>query len=107
MNNRKAGDDFKMGKRSGKFTAEELIKDNEVLGLDGVAQILENIIQLLSDKIEKGRITDFKKLELLIKMIKTLTNVSKVYADIKQVQKVEDLERKMEILEKNLEKEDK
>lgn len=74
----------------------------DVLGLDGVSEILENEIQTLSKKIKSGRIKDEKKEELRIKMIRTLAYLSKTYAAIKQAQKVEELEKKLEILEKKL-----
>jgi len=39
-------------------------------------------------------------------MIRTLAYLSKTYAQIKQGQKVEELEKKLEILEKSLKKDD-
>ena len=41
-----------------------------------------------------------KKEEVRIKMIRTLAYLSKTYARIKEAQKVEELEKKIEILEK-------
>jgi len=78
------------------------LEDKEILGLDGVTEILEKEIQILSKKIRNGRIRDPKKEEVRIKMIRTLAYLSKTYAQIKEAQKVEELENKMEILEKRL-----
>lgn len=78
--------------------------DEDVLGLDGVSEILENEIQTLSKKINSGRIKDEKKEELRIKMIRTLAYLSKTYAGIKHTQKLEELEKKLEILEKSIKK---
>ncbi|MBZ2167129.1 hypothetical protein [Methanobacterium spitsbergense] len=76
------------------------LEDKEILGLDGVSEILEKEIQNLSEKIRNGRIKDPKKEEVRIKMIRTLAYLSKTYARIKEAQKVEELEKKIEILEK-------
>ena len=83
---------------------DKLLEGKEILGLDGVSEILEEEIQNLSKKIRSGRIKDEKKEELRIKMIRTLAYLSKTYAGIKQAQKVEELEKKLEILEKSLKK---
>jgi hypothetical protein len=80
------------------------LDDEDVLGLDGVSEILENEIQTLSKKINSGRIKDEKKEELRIKMIRTLAYLSKTYAGIKHAQKLEELEKKLEILEKSIKK---
>ena len=77
-----------------------ILEDKDILGLDGVSEILEKEIQNLSEKIRNGRIKDPKKEEVRIKMIRTLAYLSKTYARIKESQKVEELEKKMEILEK-------
>ena len=84
----------------------DLLENNEILGLDGVSEILENEIQTLYKKIRTGRIKDPKKEEVRIKMIRTLAYLSKTYAQIKEAQKVEELEKKLEILEKSLIKDD-
>ena len=81
---------------------DDLVEDEEILGLDGVSEILEKEIQNLCEKIRTGRIKDPKKEEVRIKIIRTLAYLSKTYASIKQTQKVEELEKKMEILEKSL-----
>ena len=83
---------------------DELLEGKDVLGLDGVSEILEKEIQTLSKKIRNGRIKDPKKEEVRIKMIRTLAYLSKTYAQIKEVQKVEELEKKFEIFEKSLNK---
>ena len=85
---------------------DDLVEEEEILGLDGVSEILEKEIQSLSEKIRTGRIKDEKKEELRIKMIRTLAYLSKTYAGIKQAQKVEELEKKIEILEKIYKKDD-
>lgn len=82
----------------------DLLEDKDILGLDGVSEILENEIQILSKKIRTGRIKDPKKEEVRIKMIRTLAYLSKTYAQIKEVQKVEELEEKFKILEQHLKK---
>ena len=86
------------------FSNDELLDGKDVLGLDGVTEILEKEIQNLSEKIRTGRIKDPKKEEVRIKMIRTLAYLSKTYAGIKQAQKVEELEKKFEIFEKSLNK---
>jgi len=55
----------------------DLLDGKDVLGLDGVTEILENEIQTLSKKIRNDRIKDPKKEELRIKMIRTLAYLSK------------------------------
>ena len=85
---------------------DELLETKEILGLDGVSELLEKEIQILSKKIRTGRIKDPKKEEVRIKMIRTLAYLSKTYAQIKEAQKVEELEKKLEILEKSLKKDD-
>jgi hypothetical protein len=89
-----------------KVNADELLEDKEILGLDGVSELLEKEIKILSKKIRTGRIKDPKKEEVRIKMIRTLGYLSKTYAQIKEAQKVEELEKKLEILEKSLKKDD-
>ena len=42
-------------------------EDKEILGIEGVKEILENEIQNLSEKIKNGRIKDPKKEEVRIK----------------------------------------
>jgi len=79
---------------------DELLEGKKILGLDGVSDILEKEIQNLSKKIRTGRIKDPKKEEVRIKMIRTLAYLSKTYAKIKEAQKVEELAKKIEILEK-------
>ena len=81
---------------------DELLEVKEILGLDGVSEILEKEIQTLSKRIRTGRIKDSKKEDVRIKMIRTLAYLSKTYAGIKQAQKVEELEKKFEIFEKSL-----
>ncbi len=84
--------------------SDDLLDSKDVLGLDGVSELLEKEIQILSKKIRTGRIKDPKKEEIRIKMIRTLAYLSKTYAQIKEAQKVEELEKKLEILERNLKK---
>ena len=85
---------------------DESMGDKEILGIDGVTEILEKEIQNLSEKIRTGRIKDPKKEDVRIKMIRTLAYLSKTYAGIKQAQKIEELEKKFEILENSLKKDD-
>ena len=61
------------------FSNNELLDGKDVLGLDGVSEILEKEIHNLSEKIRTGRIKDPKKEEVRIKMIRTLAYLSKTY----------------------------
>jgi hypothetical protein len=80
--------------------------DKEILGIDGVKEILENEIHNLSEKIRSGRIKDPKKEEVRIKMIRTLAYLSKTYAGIIEAQKVVDVEKQIKILQKSSKKDD-
>ena len=79
-------------------------EDKEILGIEGVKEILENEIQNLSKKIKNGRIKDPKKEEVRIKMIRTLAYLSKTYAGIIEAQKVAEVEKQLEILTTKLKK---
>ena len=81
-------------------------EDKEILGIEGVKEILENEIQNLSKKIKNGRIKDPKKEEVRIKMIRTLAYLSKTYAGIIEAQKVAEVEKQLEILKQNSKKDD-
>ena len=78
--------------------------DSEYLEISSTLEILEDQIKILSEKIKSGRIKDTKKEEIRIKWIRTLGYLCKTYAQIKESQKMEELEKEMEILKKVLEK---
>jgi len=78
--------------------------DSEYLEISSTLEILEDQIKILSEKIKSGRIKDTKKEEIRIKWIRTLGYLCKTYAQIKESQKMEELEKEMEVLKKVLEK---
>ena len=78
--------------------------ESEYLEISSALEILEDQIKILSEKIKSGRIKDTKKEEIRIKWIRTLGYLCKTYAQIKESQKMEELEKEMEVLKKVLEK---
>ena len=78
--------------------------ESEYLEISSTLEILEDQIKILSEKIKSGRIKDTKKEEIRIKWIRTLGYLCKTYAHIKESQKMEELEKEMEVLKKILEK---
>ena len=78
--------------------------ESEYLEISSTLEILEDQIKILSEKIKSGRIKDTKKEEIRIKWIRTLGYLCKTYAQIKESQKKEELEKEMEVLKKVLEK---
>jgi hypothetical protein len=78
--------------------------ESEYLEISSTLEILEDQIKILSEKIKSGRIKDTKKEEIRIKWIRTLGYLCKTYAQIKESQKMEELEKEMEVLKKVLEK---
>jgi len=78
--------------------------ESEYLDISSTLGILEDQIKILSEKIKSGRIKDTKKEEIRIKWIRTLGYLCKTYAQIKESQKMEELEKEMEVLKKVLEK---
>ena len=85
---------------AGDLSEDELLEGRKILGLDGISEILENEIQNLSQKLRNGRIKDEKKMELRIKMVRTLAYLSQTYAKIKDYQTTEEILKRIEILEK-------
>ena len=81
------------------LSEDELLDGRNVLGLDGVSEILEKEIKQLSEKLKTGRIKDEKKEEIRIKMIRTLAYLSQTYARIIEAKKLEELEKRINILE--------
>ena len=78
--------------------------ESEYLEISSTLEILEDQIKILSEKIKSGRIKDTKKEEIRIKWIRTLGYLCKTYAQFKESQKMEELEKEMEVLKKVLEK---
>jgi len=78
--------------------------ESEYLEISSTLEILEDQIKILSEKIKSGRIKDTKKEEIRIKWIRTLGYLCKTYAQIKESQKMEELEKEMEVLKKVLQK---
>ena len=78
--------------------------ESEYLEISSTLEILEDQIKILSEKIKSGRIKDTKKEEIRIKWIRTLGYLCKTYTQIKESQKIEELEKEMEVLKKVLEK---
>ncbi len=67
-------------------------------------EILQEQINLVSDKIKKGRIRDVKKEELRIKWIRTLGYLCNTHASIKEKQVLEKLQLEVEYLKESVDK---
>lgn len=71
------------------------------LELDEIKIILSGHIRQTHQKILSGRIKDEKKEEIKIKTLNTLIQLAKTYTRILETEKVQQLDRYVEILKKN------
>lgn len=85
-----------------KVKKEEKLENGTYMSVEEVAELVSVHITELSEKIRQGRIKDPKKEELRIKQIRALSTLCKTYAALVTDIKVEDLEKKMEIFEKEI-----
>ncbi|MGA2677000.1 MAG: hypothetical protein ABSE83_08925 [Methanobacterium sp.] len=76
--------------------------NDEDLILSKNLEILQEQIELISDKIKNGKIKDIKKEELRIKLIRTLCYLCKTHADIKEKQELEELRIEVEDLKESI-----
>lgn len=85
-----------------KVKKKEEMENSTNMSVEEVAGLVSAHINELSEKIRKGRIKDPKKEELRIKQIRALSTLCKTYADLVTDIKIEELEKKMEIFEKEI-----
>jgi hypothetical protein len=78
-----------------------LSDNDDPLELDEVKLILSSLIRETHNKVITGRIRDEKKEEIRIKTINTLIQLSKTYVRMVESDKIQKLEKDVELLKKN------
>ena len=76
---------------------------NDDLTFNEILEILHDQIVFISDRIKNGRIKDVKNEEIKIKWIRTLAYICKTHANIRQVEKLDELEGEVKKLKERLE----
>lgn len=77
--------------------------NNEDFTFNKNLEILQDQIAFISDRIKNGRIKDVKNEEIKIKWIRTLAYICKTHANIRQVEKLDELEGEVKKLKERLE----
>ena len=75
---------------------------NEDLTFNEILEILHDQIVFISDRIKNGRIKDVKNEEIKIKWIRTLAYICKTHANIRQAEKLDELEEEVKKLKERL-----
>ncbi len=76
--------------------------DEEDFTFDENLKILQDQIVFISDRIKNGRVKDVKNEEIKIKWIRTLGYICKTHANIREVQKLDELEEEVKKLKERI-----
>ena len=76
--------------------------NNEDFTFNKNLEILQDQIAFISDRIKNGWIKDVKNEEIKIKWIRTLGYICKTHANIREVQKLDELEEEVKKLKERL-----